>query len=73
MLGGVNEIGAERDFHPARIGCAVHRGDHRYGAVDDGADRTLEDQVLVLPLLIGHAVTLFQVSAGAETRVLPLR
>ena len=36
------------------------------GQLDDGADGALEDQVLVLPLLIGHAVALFQVAAGAE-------
>ena len=50
-LGGVDEVGAQRDLHAAGVGGAVHRGDDRHRAVDDGADGALEDQVLVLPLL----------------------
>ena len=51
---------------PPAIRGAVHRGDDRHRAVDHGADRALEDQVLILPLLVGHAVALFQIAAGAE-------
>ena len=57
---------AQRDLQPAGERGPVHRGDDRHRALDDGADRALEDQVLVLPLLIGHAVALFQVAPGAE-------
>ena len=66
VFGGVDEVAAQRDLHAAGIGGAVHRGDDRHRAGDDGANGALEDQVLVLPLLIRHAVALFQVAAGAE-------
>ena len=66
MFRGVDEVGAQRDLHTAGVGGAVHRGDDRHGAVDDGADGALEDEVLVLPLLIRHAVALLQVATGAE-------
>ncbi len=65
-LGGVDEVAAERQFAPPRIGRPVDRADHRHRAGEKGADHALEQQMLVLPRFVGHAVALFQVAAGAK-------
>ena len=66
MVRGVDEVGAQCDLHAAGIGGAIHRGNDGHGTLDDRADGALENQVLVLPLLIGHAEAFLQVAAGAE-------
>lgn len=66
VVGGVDEVAAERDLHPPGIGRAVDRGDDRHRTGQDRAHHPLEDQMLVLPFPVGHAVALLQVPARAE-------
>ena len=70
ILGGVNKVAAQRQFATAGISGAVDRADDRDGAADKRPDHALEQQMLVLPGLVGHAVALLEVAAGAK-RPLP--
>src|SRR6185312_11615857 len=65
-LGGVEKIAAQRQFAAAGIGGAVDRADDRHRAADKGTDGALEQQMLRLPGLVGHAEALLEVATGAE-------
>src|SRR5262249_39914193 len=59
----------QRQLAAPGISGAVDRADDRHGATDKGAHRPLEQEMLRLPCLIGHAEALFQITAGAKRLV----
>src|SRR5579872_1793502 len=65
-LDGVGEVAGERHLEAACEGVAVERRDHGERTVEQRPVLALEDLVLRHPLLLGHAVALFQIAAGAE-------
>ncbi len=69
-LRGIDTVAAQRQLAAAGIGRTIDRPDDRDRAADKRADHPLEQQMLILPGLVGHAVALFEVAAGAE-RPLP--
>src|SRR5579885_2870975 len=68
-LDRVGEVAGERHLEAARIGMAVERRDHGKRAIEQRPILPLEDLVLGHPLLLGHAVALLQIAAGAEGAV----
>ena len=50
----------------AGIGGTVDCTDDRHRAADKGADHPLEQQMLILPGRVGHAVALFEITPGAK-------
>ena len=65
-LRSVDEVAAQRQLATPGVSRAVDGTDDRHRAGDKGADHALEQQVLVLPLFVGHAVAFLKVTAGAK-------
>src|SRR5262249_38088647 len=63
------KITVQRELQSARIGGAVHRGDHGDRAIAHRAEHALEGLVLLTPLLVAERVALLQVRAGAKRLV----
>ena len=63
---GVDEVSRGRDLAAAADRRAVDGGDERERAAHQRPQHALEDGMLSLPRLVGHALAFLEVAAGAE-------
>ena len=69
VVGGDDEVGADRDLAAAAVGHAVHGGDDRPAQLAQRVDEPVEHLALAQPLLLGHLLALVEVTTDGEGAV----